>query len=84
MQVKPTFVHTKAAEVEKCNESKDVKKREEAPLKAEANFKFWTDIYPELEPWQERLKIQKSHDEVMDKMGLYQKEKQLLENNGEE
>ena len=57
-------------EVEKCNEIKDVKKRGEALLKAEADFNLWMDIYPESEPWQERLKIQKAHDEVMDKMGL--------------
>ena len=44
-------------EVEKCNEIKDVKKRGEALL-------------PESEPWQERLKIQKTHNEVMDKIGL--------------
>ena len=55
--------------VEKCNEIKDVKKRGEALLKAEADFNLWMDIYPESEPWQERLKIQKAHDEVMDKLG---------------
>ena len=57
-------------EVEKCNEIKDVKKRGEALLKAEANFNLWMDIYPESEPWQNRLKIQRAHDEVMDKIGL--------------
>ena len=57
-------------EVEKCNEIKDVKKRGEALLKAEADFNLWMDIYPESEAWQERLRIQKTHDEVMDKMGL--------------
>ncbi|MGN1175449.1 MAG: helix-turn-helix domain-containing protein [Roseburia sp.] len=57
-------------EVEKCNEIKDVKKRGEALLKAEADFNLWMDIYPESEPWQDRLKIQKAHDEAMDKMGL--------------
>lgn len=57
-------------EVEQCNEIKDVKKRGEALLKAEADFNLWMDIYPESETWQERLKIQKVHDEVMDKMGL--------------
>ena len=57
-------------EVEKCNEIKDVKKRGEALLKAEADFNLWMDIYPESEPWQERLKIQKAHDDVMDKIGL--------------
>ena len=61
-------------EVEKCNEIKDVKKRGEALLKAEADFNLWMDIYPESEPWQERLKIQKAHDEVMDKIGLNLKE----------
>ena len=60
-------------EVEKCNEIKDVKKRGEALLKAEADFNLWMDIYPESEPWQERLKIQKAHDEVMDKIGLNSK-----------
>ena len=57
-------------EVEKCNEIKDVKKRGEALLKAEADFNLWMDIYPESEAWQDRLKIQKAHDDVMDKMGL--------------
>ena len=42
----------------------------EALLKAEADFNLWMDIYPESEPWQERLKIQKAHDEAMDKIGL--------------
>ena len=32
-------------EVEKCNEIKDVKKRGEALLKAEADFNLWMDIY---------------------------------------
>ena len=62
-------------EVEKCNEIKDVKKRGEALLKAEADFNLWMDIYPESEPWQERLRIQKAHDENMDIIGLNQKEK---------
>ena len=53
--------------------AKDVKKRGEALLKAEADFNLWMDIYPESEPWQERLKIQKAHDEVMDKIGLNSK-----------
>ena len=53
--------------------AKDVKKRGEALLKAEADFNLWMDIYPESEPWQERLKIQKAHDEVMDKIGLESK-----------
>ena len=57
-------------EVEKCNEIKDVKKRGESLLKAEASFNLWMDIYPESEAWQERLKVQKAHDEVMDKIGL--------------
>ena len=61
-------------EVEECNKLKDVKKRGEALLKAEADFNLWMDIYPESEPWQERLKIQKAHDEVMDKLGLDSKD----------
>lgn len=50
-----------------------VKKRGEALLKAEADFNLWMDIYPESEAWQDRLKIQKAHDDVMDKMGLNSK-----------
>ena len=61
-------------EVEECNKIKDVKKRGEALLKAEADFNLWMDIYPESEPWQDRLKIQKAHDEVMDKLGLDSKD----------
>ena len=57
-------------EVEKCNEIKDVRERGEALLKAEADFNLWMDIYPESEPWQQRLDAQKAHDEVMDKVGL--------------
>lgn len=57
-------------EVEKCNEIKDVKKRGEALLQAEVDFNLWMDIYPESEPWQDRLDMQKSHDEIMDKLGL--------------
>lgn len=57
-------------EVEKCNSIKDVKKRAEALLKAEANFNLWMDIYPESEPSNMNLQIQKTHDEFMDKIGL--------------
>lgn len=57
-------------EVEKCNSIKDVKKRGEALLKTEADFNLWMDIYPESEPWLDRLNIQKIHDETMDKIGL--------------
>ena len=56
--------------VEECNAIKDVKKRGEALLKAEAAFNLWMDIYPESEPFDLNLKIQKAHDKVMDKMGL--------------
>lgn len=57
-------------EVEECNKIKDVKKRGEALLKAEADFNLWMDIYPESEPFPMNLQIQKTHDEFMDKMGL--------------
>ena len=57
-------------EVEECNYIKDVKKRGEALLKAEADFNLWMDIYPESEPFDLNLKIQKAHDESMDKIGL--------------
>ena len=61
-------------EVEKCNSIKDVKKRGEALLKAEADFNLWMDIYPESEPFDMNLQIQKTHDEFMDKIGLNPKE----------
>lgn len=57
-------------EVEECNSIKDVKKRGEALLEAEAAFNLWMDIYPESEPFDLNLKIQKAHDEAMDKIGL--------------
>lgn len=56
-------------EVEKCNEIKDVKKRGEALLKAEADFNLWMDIYPESGTLTERLEIQKKHDKTMDQIG---------------
>ena len=61
-------------EVEECNKIKDVRKRGETLLKAEADFNLWMDIYPESEPWKERLNLQKTHDEFMDKIGLNPKE----------
>lgn len=66
-------------ETEKCNEIKDVKKRGEALLKAEADFNLCMDIYPESEAWQNRLKIQEAHDEVLDKMGLVSQNSITLE-----
>lgn len=62
-------------DVEKCNSIKDVKKRGETLLKAEADFNLWMDIYPESEPFDLNLKIQKAHDETMDKIGLNPKNK---------
>ena len=61
-------------EVEKCNEIKDVRKRGEALLKAEADFNLWMDIYPESESWKERLNLQKTHDEFLDRIGLNPKD----------
>lgn len=57
-------------EVEQCNKIKDVKKRGEALLKAEKDFNVWMDIYPESESSGMNLKIQKTHDDFMDKTGL--------------
>lgn len=61
-------------EVEKCNSIKDVKKRAQALLKAEADFNLWMDIYPESEPFDMNLQTQKTHDEFMDKIELNLKE----------
>lgn len=60
--------------MEECNSIKNVKKRGEALLKAEAAFNLWMDIYPESEPWQQQLNIQKTHDEFVDKVGLNPKD----------
>ncbi|MCI8753145.1 MAG: helix-turn-helix domain-containing protein [Lachnospiraceae bacterium] len=57
-------------EVEICNSIKDVRKRGEALLQAEKAFDVWMDIYPESEPFTMNLKIQKTHDDFMDKIGL--------------
>lgn len=38
-------------EVEECTSIKEVKNREEALLKAEADFNLWMDIYQESEPF---------------------------------
>lgn len=64
-------------EVEKCNSIKDVKKRGEALLKAEADFNLWMDVYPESEPWRQRLDLQKTHDEFMDRIGLNPKNEEV-------
>ena len=61
-------------EVEKANSIKDVKKRAEALLSAEESFDVWMDIYPESETWQDRIDLQRKHDEVMDRIGLNPKE----------
>lgn len=60
-------------ETEKCNEIKDVKQRAEALLKAESDFNRWMDMYPDTEPDQALLEIQKKHDAVLDQMGLHLK-----------
>ena len=57
-------------QVEECNFIKDVKKRGETLLKTEADFNLWMDIYPESEPFNMNLQIQKTHDDFMDKIGL--------------
>jgi hypothetical protein len=57
-------------EVEKCNEIKDVRKRGEVLLKSEDKFNLWMDIYPESEPWRDRLNLQRTHDKFMDSIGL--------------
>lgn len=61
-------------EVEKCNSIKDVKKRAQALLKAEADFNLWMDFYPESEPFDMNLQTQKTHDEFMDKIEVNPKE----------
>ena len=57
-------------EIEFANSIKDVKERAEALLEAKADFDLWMDIYPESEPLPQRIKIQKTHDNFLDKIGL--------------
>lgn len=57
-------------EIEECNKIKDVSEKANALLHAEESFNLWMDIYPESETWLERLKIQASHDQFMDQIGL--------------
>lgn len=57
-------------ETKKCNSIKDIKKHGEALLKAETGFKLWMNIYPELNPFDLNLKIQKTHDETMGEIEL--------------
>lgn len=57
-------------EIEKCEKIKDVSEKANALLRAEESFNLWMDIYPESEPWQERLRMQASHDQFMDHIGL--------------
>lgn len=60
-------------EIEACETMKDVTERANALLRAEESFNLWMDIYPESEAWIDRLQMQKSHDEFMDKIGLIPK-----------
>ena len=57
-------------EIKECEKIKDVTEKANALLRAEESFNLWMDIYPESEPWLDRLKIQKTHDERMDFYGL--------------
>ena len=38
------------------------------------DFNLWMDIYPESEPFDMNLQLQKTHDEFMDKIGVKTKE----------
>ena len=57
-------------EINECGKIKDVTERANALLKAEEAFNLWMDIYPESEPFREKLKAQKSFDERLDFYGL--------------
>ena len=57
-------------EIEECNKIKDPKEKANALLAAEDAFYLWMDVYPETETWPDRLRLQKSHDEFMDYIGL--------------
>ena len=57
-------------EIKECEKIKDVTEKANALLRAEESFNLWMDVYPESEPWLDKLQIQKSHDQVLDKIGL--------------
>ncbi|MCH3916950.1 MAG: helix-turn-helix domain-containing protein [Spirochaetia bacterium] len=44
-------------DIKKCEMIKDVTERANALLKAEEDFNLWMDIYPESEPWREKLQM---------------------------
>lgn len=56
-------------EIKKCENIKDVTEKANALLQAEKDFDLWMDIYPESEPWEEKLRIQQTHDQIMDTLG---------------
>lgn len=57
-------------ELKDIEKIKDTSERGNALIKAEDDFNLWMDIYPESEPWLDRLQAQKHHDEFMDMLGL--------------
>ena len=57
-------------EIKRCEKIKDVTEKAKALLEAEDSFNLWMDIYPESEPWKEKLQAQKAHDDTMDNIGL--------------
>lgn len=56
-------------EIKECEKIKDVTKKAAALLQVEESFNLWMDIYPESEPWFEKLEAQKKHDQFMDFLG---------------
>ena len=57
-------------EILECEKISDISERANALLRAEESFNLWMDIYPESEPWLEKLEAQRKHDQFMDYLGL--------------
>ena len=53
-------------EIADATSIKDVKQRANALLKAESDFDFWMDVYPEEHKFSDMLKLQKEYDMLQD------------------
>ena len=58
-------------EIEEATSIKDVKERANALLKAESDFDFWIDVYPEEHNFPDMLELQKQYDMLQDEASLH-------------
>ena len=58
-------------EIAEATSIKDVKQRANALLKAESDFDFWMDVYPEEHNFPDMLELQKQYDMLQDEASLH-------------